>query len=58
MNTASAGRTVLVVEHAGRRGSLRLKGRDDDTAEVRFGDGSHDMVNLKDLRLVCWATEE
>ncbi|RZL85516.1 MAG: ParB/RepB/Spo0J family partition protein [Variovorax sp.] len=54
----SAGRTVLVVEHAGRRGSLRLKAHDNDVAEVRFGDGSRDMVNLKELRLVCWATEE
>jgi len=54
----SAGRTVLVVEHAGRRGSLRLKAHDHDCAEVRFGDGSRDMVKLKDLRLVCWATEE
>ncbi|MEJ8859577.1 ParB/RepB/Spo0J family partition protein [Variovorax robiniae] len=54
----SAGRTVLVVEHAGRRGSLRLKAHDHDAAEVRFGDGSRNMVKLKDLRLVCWATEE
>ena len=54
----SAGRTVLVVEHAGRRGALRLKAHDSDVAEVRFGDGSCDLVNLKDLRLVCWATEE
>lgn len=55
---ASAGRTVLVVEHAGRRGSLRLKAHDNDVAEVRFGDGTRDMVDLKELRLVCWATEE
>ena len=54
----SAGRTVLVVEHAGRRGALRLKAHDSDVAEVRFGDGSRDLVNLKELRLVCWATEE
>ncbi|MEJ8851880.1 ParB/RepB/Spo0J family partition protein [Variovorax rhizosphaerae] len=54
----SAGRTVLVVEHAGRRGSLRFKARDHDAAEVRFGDGSRDVVKLNDLRLVCWATEE
>ena len=54
----SAGRTVLVVEHAGRRGSLRLKAHDHDAAEVRFGDGSSDVVKLKDLRLICWATEE
>ena len=54
----SAGRTVLVVEHAGRRGALRFKAHDSDLAEVRFGDGSRDMVNLKELRLVCWATEE
>lgn len=55
---ASAGRTVLVVEHGGRRGSLRLKANDKDLAEVRYGDGSRDMVRLPDLRLVCWATEE
>jgi len=54
----SAGRTVLVVEHEGRRGALRLKAHDSDVAEVRFGDGSRDVVNLKELRLVCWATEE
>lgn len=54
----SAGRTVLVVEHAGRRGSLRLKAHDNDIAEVRFGDGTRDLVELKELRLVCWATEE
>ncbi len=58
LSMASAGRTVLIVEHAGRRGSLRLKARDDDTAEIRFGDGSCDTVSLKELRLVCWATEE
>ena len=58
VHTASAGRTVLVVEHAGRRGSLRLKAHDNDVAEVRFGDGSRDMVDLRELRLVCWATEE
>lgn len=54
----SAGRTVLVVEHAGRRGSLRLKAHDNDCAEVRFGDGTRDLVQLKELRLVCWAAEE
>ena len=54
----SAGRTVLVVEHAGWRGALRLKAHDNDVAEVRFGDGSRDLVNLRELRLVCWATEE
>lgn len=54
----SAGRTVLVVEHGGRRGSLRLKAHDNDLAEIRFGDGSRDLINLKELRLVCWATEE
>lgn len=55
---SSAGRTVLIVEHGGRRGSLRLKAHDKDLAEVRYGDGSRDMVRLPDLRLVCWATEE
>jgi len=54
----SAGRTVLVVELAGRRGSLRLKAHDKDIAEVRFGDGSRVLVNMKELWLVCWATEE
>lgn len=54
----SAGRTVLVVEHAGRRGSLRWKAHDSAVAEVRFGDGSRDVVELKELRPVCWATEE
>jgi ParB family chromosome partitioning protein len=54
----SAGRTVLVVEHAGRRGALRLKAHDHDVAEVKFGDGSRDLVDLKELRLVCWAVEE
>lgn len=54
----SAGRTVLVVEYAGRRGSLRLKAYDSAVAEVRFGDGTRDVIDLKDLRLVCWATEE
>jgi ParB family chromosome partitioning protein len=54
----SGGRTVLVVEHRGRRGSLRFKARDNDMAEVRFGDGSRDFIKLEELRLVCWATEE
>jgi ParB family chromosome partitioning protein len=54
----SGGRTVLVVEHRGRRGSLRLKARDNDMAEVRFGDGSRVLIKLEELRLVCWATEE
>ena len=54
----SSGRTVLIVEHGGRRGSLRLKAHDKDLAEVRYGDGSRDLVRLTDLRLVCWATEE
>lgn len=56
--TASAGRTVLVVEHCGRRGSLRLKAQDKDVGEVRFGDGSRSFVPLSDLRPVCWATED
>ncbi|MDM0030365.1 ParB/RepB/Spo0J family partition protein [Variovorax saccharolyticus] len=55
---ASAGRTVLVVEHAGRRGSLRLKAHDKDVGEVRFGDGSRTLVRLAELRPLCWATEE
>ena len=54
---ASGGRTVLVVDHAGRRGSLRLKARANDLGEVRFGDGTCQMINLQDLRPVCWATE-
>lgn len=57
-HASSGGRTVLVVEHKGRRGTLRLKARDNDMAEVRFGDGSSDCVRLHELRLVCWATEE
>ena len=56
--TVSGGRTVLVVEHEGRRGSLRIKARDSDVGEVRFGDGSRRAVPLAALRLVCWATEE
>lgn len=55
---SSGGRTVLVVEHAGRRGSLRLKAQDSDAGEVRFGDGTHALLPLADLRPVCWATEE
>ncbi|RYH55545.1 MAG: ParB/RepB/Spo0J family partition protein [Alcaligenaceae bacterium] len=53
----SGGRTVLVVEHAGRRGSLRLKARDADVGEVRFGDGTRCDVPLVELKLVCWAAE-
>ena len=54
----SGGRTVLVVEHGGRRGSLRLKAQDSDVGEVRFGDGTRTLLPLADLRPVCWATEE
>ncbi|MDN4592065.1 chromosome partitioning protein ParB [Xenophilus aerolatus] len=54
----SGGRTVLVVEHEGKRGSLRMKAQDSDLAEVRFGDGTRSAVPLAALRLVCWATEE
>lgn len=54
----SGGRTVLVVEHGGRRGSLRLKAQDSDVGEVRFGDGTRSLLPLADLRPVCWATEE
>lgn len=56
--TISGGRTVLVVEHGGRRGSLRIKAKDGNVGEVRFGDGTRAMLALADLRLVCWATEE
>ena len=55
---ASSGRTVLVVEHGGRRGSLRIKAQDSNVGEVRFGDGTHALLPLTDLRPVCWATEE
>ena len=54
----SSGRTVLVVEHGGRRGSLRIKAQDSNVGEVRFGDGTHALLPLADLRPVCWATEE
>ncbi len=54
----SGGRTVLVVEHDGKRGSLRMKARDGDVGEVRFGDGTRSALPLADLKLVCWATEE
>lgn len=54
----SGGRTVLVVEHEGKRGSLRMKAQDSDLAEVRFGDGTRSAIPLAALRLVCWATEE
>ncbi|MDR6890824.1 MULTISPECIES: ParB/RepB/Spo0J family partition protein [Variovorax] len=54
----SGGRTVLVVEHGGRRGTLRFKAKDGNVGEVRFGDGTHALVPLADLRLVCWATED
>jgi ParB family transcriptional regulator, chromosome partitioning protein len=55
---SSGGRTVLIVEHTGRRGSLRLKARDSDLGEVRFGDGSCGLLPLAELRPVCWASEE
>ncbi|MDQ0608300.1 ParB family chromosome partitioning protein [Variovorax sp. W1I1] len=54
----SAGRTVLVVEHGGRRGSLRIKAKDGNVGEVRFGDGTRALLPLAELRLVCWATED
>ena len=54
----SAGRTVLVVEQGGRRGSLRIKAKDGNVGEVRFGDGTRALLPLADLRLVCWATED
>ncbi|MDQ0027905.1 ParB family chromosome partitioning protein [Variovorax paradoxus] len=56
--THSGGRTVLVVEHGGRRGSLRIKAKDGNVGEVRFGDGTRALLPLADLRPVCWATEE
>ncbi|MGK6309763.1 ParB/RepB/Spo0J family partition protein [Variovorax sp. DT-64] len=55
---SSGGRTVLIVEHAGRRGSLRLKARDSDVGEVRFGDGTCCLLPLTELRPVCWASED
>lgn len=58
LKVASSGRTVLVVEHGGRRGSLRLKAQDSDVGEVRFGDGTRGLLPLAELRPVCWATEE
>ena len=54
----SAGRTVLVVEHGGRRGSLRIKAKNGNVGEVRFGDGTRALLPLAELRLVCWATED
>ncbi|MBS0343178.1 MAG: ParB/RepB/Spo0J family partition protein [Proteobacteria bacterium] len=54
----SGGRTVLIVEYEGRHGSLRIKARDGDVGEVRFGDGSRSVVRLTALKLVCWATED
>ena len=54
----SRGRSVLIVEHQGRRGSLRIKANGDDVGEVRYGDGSRAAVPLTALKLVCWATEE
>lgn len=55
---ASSGRTVLVVEHEGRCGSLRIKAQDSNVGEVRFGDGTRVLLPLSRLRPVCWATEE
>jgi ParB family chromosome partitioning protein len=54
----SAGRTVLIVEHNGRRGALRWKASDDSMAEVRFGEGPRVKLPLSELKAVCWATEE
>lgn len=54
----SGGRTVLVVEHEGRRGSLRIKAHDGDKAQVQFADGSYEVLPLRELRLVCWAVQE
>ncbi|MET3480220.1 ParB/RepB/Spo0J family partition protein [Variovorax atrisoli] len=54
---ASGGRTVLVVDHKGQRGSLRLKACGSDVGEVCFADGSRVLLPLAELRPVCWATE-
>jgi len=54
----SGGRTVLIVEHGGRRGSLRIKACDGNVGEVRFGDGTQSLLPLSQLQPVCWATEE
>ena len=54
----SGGRTVLVVAHGGRRGSLRIKAQDNNVGEVRFGDGTRALLPLAELQPVCWATEE
>lgn len=54
---ASGGRTVLVVDHKGQRGSLRLRACGSDVGEVCFADGSRVLLPLAELRPVCWATE-
>lgn len=54
---ASGGRTVLVVDHKGQRGSLRLRACGTDVGEVCFADGSRVLLPLAELRPVCWATE-
>ncbi len=54
----SGGRTMLVVEREGRRGSLRIKAHDGDKAQVQFADGSHEVLPLGELRLVCWAVQQ
>lgn len=54
----SGGHTVLVVEHGGRRGTLRIKAQEGNVGEVRFGDGKRVLLPLADLRPVCWATED
>lgn len=56
--TRSGGKTVLVVEHEGKRGSLRMKAHDGDVGEVRFADGTCSALPLAALKPVCWATEE
>lgn len=55
---ASGGHTVLVVEHDGQRGALRIKAHDGNVGEVRFGDGTRALLPLAALRPVCWAAEE
>lgn len=55
---SSAGRTVLIVEHDGRRGALRLRASDDELGEVRFGDDTRSKLPLSALKVVCWATED
>jgi ParB family chromosome partitioning protein len=46
----------IVVEHAGRRGRLGLKGQPGRrTAQIEFDDGSRQAVELDELKLIAWA---